>query len=59
MESKTLSLYRILSAQASMLDGGDDDMAELIRCVLDFIWFRRLTESERKQLDADGTTTNR
>jgi hypothetical protein len=46
-------LYELLEQQSLRLDEeGDDDLAERIRSVMDFIWYGRLTGPQREALNA-------
>lgn len=47
--------YEILEQQALALDESDEELAERIRGVMDFLWFKRLSPDDKKYLNSRGT----
>jgi hypothetical protein len=46
-------MYEVLEQYSLGLDDdGDDDLAEKVRGVMDFLWYRRLSKTEKSTLNA-------
>lgn len=50
-----LKLYTLLEQETLRLDeAGDDELAERLRTVMDFVWYQRLSAAERANLNSRG-----
>jgi hypothetical protein len=53
--SETRKLYELFEQQTLRLDDqNDEELAERIRALMDFVWYKRLSPDDRRVLNARG-----